>query len=146
MLDYVIVHELAHLRAPRHDARFWALVGRYPRTERARGFLIARGLEHGLDDEPEAPAPAGDEKGTAPGVVAPTRSRATTFGRQDGDPGWSLASRTSMDPRPACRVSSGDRGRPAAGRPGRPGRGHAGGAPPSSATRVVSGDAGRSGW
>ena len=43
VLDYVIVHELAHLSAPRHDARFWALVGRYPRTERARGFLIARG-------------------------------------------------------------------------------------------------------
>ena len=63
MLDYVIVHELAHLSAPRHDARFWALVGRYPRAERARGFLMARGLEHGLDDEPEAPAPAGDGDG-----------------------------------------------------------------------------------
>jgi predicted metal-dependent hydrolase len=47
VLDYVIVHELAHLTAPGHDARFWALVNRYPRTERARGFLIARGLEPG---------------------------------------------------------------------------------------------------
>lgn len=45
VLDYVIVHELAHLSVPRHDARFWALVNRYPRSERARGFLIARGLE-----------------------------------------------------------------------------------------------------
>jgi predicted metal-dependent hydrolase len=37
--DYVIVHELAHLIVPGHDDRFWALVGRYPRTERARGYL-----------------------------------------------------------------------------------------------------------
>ena len=45
MLDYVIIHELAHLHAARHDANFWALVNRYPQAERARGFLIARGLE-----------------------------------------------------------------------------------------------------
>ena len=46
VLDYVIVHELAHLTVPGHGPRFWALVERYPRTERARGFLMARGLEH----------------------------------------------------------------------------------------------------
>ncbi len=41
--DYVIVHELAHLVAPAygHGERFWRLVGRYPRTERARGYLEA---------------------------------------------------------------------------------------------------------
>jgi predicted metal-dependent hydrolase len=39
VLDYVLVHELAHLRVPTHDAAFWALVQRYPRTERARGYL-----------------------------------------------------------------------------------------------------------
>jgi predicted metal-dependent hydrolase len=42
VLDYVIVHELAHLAVPYHDAKFWAVVNRYPKTERARGFLMAR--------------------------------------------------------------------------------------------------------
>jgi predicted metal-dependent hydrolase len=51
VLDYVIVHELAHLSVARHNARFWALVNRYPRSERARGFLMARGLDPGNDDE-----------------------------------------------------------------------------------------------
>jgi predicted metal-dependent hydrolase len=45
VLDYVIVHELAHLAVPAHNAKFWSIVGRYPKAERARGFLIARGLE-----------------------------------------------------------------------------------------------------
>lgn len=46
VLDYVIVHELAHLQVAGHGPSFWALVGRYPKAERARGFLMAKGLEH----------------------------------------------------------------------------------------------------
>lgn len=39
VLDYVLVHELAHLIEPAHNQRFWSLVAGYPRTEKARGFL-----------------------------------------------------------------------------------------------------------
>ncbi len=49
VVDYILVHELAHLLEPSHNAAFWKLVNRYPKTERARGYLegvtAARSLE-----------------------------------------------------------------------------------------------------
>jgi Protein of unknown function DUF45 len=44
VLDYVLVHELAHLRHADHGPEFRALVERYPRAERAIGFLIAQSI------------------------------------------------------------------------------------------------------
>lgn len=49
VLDYVLMHELAHLIEPNHGRAFWALVNRYPKTERARGYLMA--LDTGLNAE-----------------------------------------------------------------------------------------------
>ncbi|MCU1344860.1 MAG: hypothetical protein JWL70_1126 [Acidimicrobiia bacterium] len=42
VVDAVIVHELAHLAVPDHSPAFWELANRYPKMERALGYLIAR--------------------------------------------------------------------------------------------------------
>lgn len=66
VVDYVLIHELAHLAEPDHNDRFWELVNRYPKAQRARGYLegvaAAAGLK--LDDEDtehaETPTPAAE--------------------------------------------------------------------------------------
>lgn len=43
--DYVVIHEMAHLIEPNHSKAFWEIVSRYRLAERARGYLMAAGLE-----------------------------------------------------------------------------------------------------
>lgn len=39
VIDYVLLHELAHLHVPGHGRDFWRLLASYPHLDRARGFL-----------------------------------------------------------------------------------------------------------
>lgn len=41
VLDYLLVHELAHLLESDHGPAFHELESRYPLTERAKGYLLA---------------------------------------------------------------------------------------------------------
>jgi hypothetical protein len=58
VLDYVVLHELAHLLVPGHGPAFWRLLASYPRVDRARGFLDGMAHAEGM------PAPADDPLAT----------------------------------------------------------------------------------
>lgn len=60
VLDYVLLHELAHLLVPGHGPGFWRLLADYPSTERARGFLEGVAAAEWL---PYVPASRDDDRG-----------------------------------------------------------------------------------
>ena len=75
VIDYVLLHELAHLVQPGHGPKFWSLMETFPRTERARGFLegfaAARDLPIEDDDlgDDDAEAQADDSPEDATGTA-----------------------------------------------------------------------------
>ncbi|MCL3859850.1 M48 family metallopeptidase [Actinotalea sp. K2] len=66
VLDYVLLHELAHLLHGGHGPEFWALLDSYPRTERARGFL--EGFAFLADRAGDGPSDAGPAATHGPDV------------------------------------------------------------------------------
>lgn len=88
VLDYVLVHELAHMVVHDHSPAFHAIVERYPHSERAKGYLIAKGLDpddtwidgqdppHGVDSAteggacPDSAPSAGAATGTSDATAA----------------------------------------------------------------------------
>jgi len=61
VIDYVLVHELAHLLEPGHTTAFWKWVDRYPKAERAKGFLegVAAASQLGIKADPPDCSPEG---------------------------------------------------------------------------------------
>ncbi|BCW19748.1 metal-dependent hydrolase [Arthrobacter sp. NtRootA9] len=64
VIDYVLLHELAHLLVAGHNTAFWKLLEAYPDTQRAKAFLegVAFATSRGLP-------PGGGQAGTDDGAL-----------------------------------------------------------------------------
>lgn len=76
VLDYVLVHELAHLLEPGHTPAFWALVHHYPRTQRAVGYLEGLAAAARWDFDTPDPDDLDDLDDPAGSAADPGRSAA----------------------------------------------------------------------
>jgi predicted metal-dependent hydrolase len=66
VVDYVLLHELAHLLERGHTRTFWRLVDRYPKAERAKGFLEGVALAARWDMSADDVLEAGDDVASDP--------------------------------------------------------------------------------
>src|SRR5918912_1490651 len=76
VIDYVLLHELAHLIEQGHGPAFWRLLDAYPRTERARGFLEGFAAARRVDPGPGADLDEGPDSHLAPEVISEGASQA----------------------------------------------------------------------
>jgi predicted metal-dependent hydrolase len=71
VVDYVLLHELAHLLERGHTRTFWRLVDRYPKAERAKGFLegVAQAMQLEVSGEDVVDPPPEGSADEAPATV-----------------------------------------------------------------------------
>lgn len=72
VIDYVLLHELAHLLVAGHNAAFWKLLEAYPETARAKAFLegVSYATSRGLAADGAVPQ-GWDETAGFPAAVGP---------------------------------------------------------------------------
>ncbi|WP_426225486.1 M48 family metallopeptidase [Pseudarthrobacter sp. DSP2-3-2b1] len=61
VIDYVLLHELAHLLVAGHNAAFWKLLEAYPDTMRAKAFLEGVSFATGRGMGPDGADPGHDD-------------------------------------------------------------------------------------
>ena len=75
VIDYVLLHELAHLLVAGHNAAFWRLLEAYPETQRAKAFLegVAFATSRGMGPDSDLPdgAEVACDADTKPGTTEP---------------------------------------------------------------------------
>ena len=98
----MLVHELAHLVVADHSPAFQVLVDRYPKAERARGFLMAKSF----GDDDVADGDRDDQVDEPPWTIPPDRAD-----RHRGRRGSAAQSSTLSD-RPAVVGSGAPGARP----------------------------------
>lgn len=116
VLDYVLVHELAHLVHADHGAGFEALVASYPLAERARGFLDGVSFAGAAGAQPPGPADPADP----PHPIGPELWSRGPGADPEPDPGWPVGFDGPLTPDPPGPTVS--RPTAAASRAGRAGR------------------------